>query len=399
MSIAKLILMLINANSCKEILKNLFLDDTKIFMDSIEEALGNGLLNGLVEDNENHSLSENVKEYHLTASLIAISLYGSGVHISKAVHKVLDTVANELSSYSDDALIDFVKSLGINADFNDKCFASSTYVTMRRGKYVITKLCYRYRIHFVDYIRMARNLLTEESWRIISYPISKGYVYIDRRDRVIRLIIEYLRGSLTAKLRLLSDSCQQIKSLLDSTQISEKIKDIVKAGGFGAEEKTVDSQSNLMASSTRYHFENINSVEDLYRIAQKFFPPCVRDIMEYLSRGENLSHHQRFALATFLINIGVPQEILIDLFRRSPDFNERITKYQIEHLAGLRGSKKRYLTYSCNTMKTLGMCRWECGIRNPVQYPYRAAMGIGKRVATIDKDLVAKESMDSNTQQ
>jgi DNA primase large subunit len=78
-------------------------------------------------------------------------------------------------------------------------------------------------------------------------------------------------------------------------------------------------------------------------------------------------------LATFLINLDIPQNLIIDLFKRSPDFNERITRYQIEHLQGLKGSKKRYLTYNCDTMKALNMCKAECGIRNPLQYPYKVA--------------------------
>ena len=59
------------------------------------------------------------------------------------------------------------------------------------------------------------------------------------------------------------------------------------------------------------------------------------------------------------------------MFRNMPDFNEKITRYQVEHLAGLRGSGKRYRTYSCEKMKSLGLCKADCGTRSPIQAYYR----------------------------
>ncbi|MDW8011110.1 MAG: hypothetical protein RMH84_05920, partial [Sulfolobales archaeon] len=49
-----------------------------------------------------------------------------------------------------------------------------------------------------------------------------------------------------------------------------------------------------------------------------------------------------------------------------------IARYQVEHLAGLRGSGKRYRTYSCEKMKSLGLCVAECSTRTPLQYYRRA---------------------------
>jgi DNA primase large subunit len=56
-----------------------------------------------------------------------------------------------------------------------------------------------------------------------------------------------------------------------------------------------------------------------------------------------------------------------------PDFNEKIARYQVEHIAGLRGSRTRYKPPSCQTMRSLGLCvedgrlcpKW---IKNPLEF-------------------------------
>jgi DNA primase large subunit len=88
-------------------------------------------------------------------------------------------------------------------------------------------------------------------------------------------------------------------------------------------------------------------------------------------KGENLSHVERRTLATYLIVTGRSVDELMDMFKTSPDFNERVARYQLEHLAGLRGARKKYLPASCKTMKTYGLCfpdQWCDNIRNPLQY-------------------------------
>jgi DNA primase large subunit len=49
-------------------------------------------------------------------------------------------------------------------------------------------------------------------------------------------------------------------------------------------------------------------------------------------------------------------ENIIELFKNFPDFNERMTRYQVEHIAGERGSRTRYKPPKCDTLKTHGLC-------------------------------------------
>jgi len=97
-------------------------------------------------------------------------------------------------------------------------------------------------------------------------------------------------------------------------------------------------------------------------------PPCMAAILDALRRGENLPHTARFAITTYLLKKGWDIEQIVDLFRNAPDFNEKITRYQVQHIAGKVGGRKEYAVPSCKTMKEWGLCVANCSIRNPLQY-------------------------------
>jgi len=97
-------------------------------------------------------------------------------------------------------------------------------------------------------------------------------------------------------------------------------------------------------------------------------PPCMKAIMEALKRGENLPHAARFAITTYLLKRGWDVEQIVDLFRNAPDFNEKITRYQVQHIAGRAGGRKEYNVPNCETMRQWGLCVANCGVKNPLQY-------------------------------
>jgi|MonGeyMetagenome_1017769.scaffolds.fasta_scaffold03783_2 DNA primase large subunit len=102
-------------------------------------------------------------------------------------------------------------------------------------------------------------------------------------------------------------------------------------------------------------------------------PPCMASILESLKRGENLPHVARFAITAYLLRQGWDVDRIVDLFRSAPDFNERITRYQVQHIAGQAGGRKEYSVPSCETMNSWGLCPTNlgCGVKNPVQYGRR----------------------------
>jgi len=74
-----------------------------------------------------------------------------------------------------------------------------------------------------------------------------------------------------------------------------------------------------------------------------------------LERGENLSHAGRFCLAAFLHRVGASFETIVDAFRGAPDFDESVTRYQVEHIT-LRDGGRGYEPPECATLRSHGLC-------------------------------------------
>ncbi len=90
----------------------------------------------------------------------------------------------------------------------------------------------------------------------------------------------------------------------------------------------------------------------------EWFPPCIRKMQRSLQAGENLSHAGRFALAAFLHRVGADFETIVDAYRGAPDFDESITRYQVEHIT-LRDQGMGYAVPECDTLRSHGLCARE----------------------------------------
>jgi DNA primase large subunit len=102
-------------------------------------------------------------------------------------------------------------------------------------------------------------------------------------------------------------------------------------------------------------------------------PPCIMAMLAKIANGEDISHVENFTVAAYLLNTGHSIDEVIEVFRNRSDFNEKIARYQVEHIAGLRGSRTRYRPPSCAKMRTYGLCvedgrRCPRGVRNPLDY-------------------------------
>jgi DNA primase large subunit len=99
----------------------------------------------------------------------------------------------------------------------------------------------------------------------------------------------------------------------------------------------------------------------------------------------------RFAMAAFLLSIGTTEDDLLGMFKAFTDFDERIARYQVEHIAGKRGSRQKYTPPNCTTMQTHGLCVNPddlCAtVRHPLSYYRKKARsfydrGTGRREKT-----------------
>jgi len=213
-------------------------------------------------------------------------------------------------------------------------------------------------IYFVDFIENAPEY--SGRWKLVNRPLRKGYTPVSPGE-LARLGESAVKRYI---LKLLSKVKIPYEELPQSFYTA--IENISREWAARRREFTVIGVK-------------VDSKE-----TPKYFPPCISALIEAMKNGKNLPHSARFALAAFLSNIGYDVEEILEVFKLSPDYREDLARYQIEHIAGLRGSRTKYTPYKCDNMRSLGLCRWKCeGVKHPLQFFYRALRGRRPRVEEI----------------
>lgn len=192
-----------------------------------------------------------------------------------------------------------------------------------------------FKVRVVDYLARSSHF-HEQEWKLINRLVNRGYVYLDA-DETVRLVRNEL-----------------------SIFIYDKVKVMTLPTLPNALRAKVDELRRKLAP--RYEYRPA-AVTD--------YPPCVKHALEVMNRGENLPHSARVMLATYLLAIGKPVDEIVMMFENAPDFSEKLTRYQVEHLAGMKGSRTKYSVPSCEKLRNENLCFAvaECdGIINPIQF-------------------------------
>ncbi|MEM3147463.1 MAG: DNA primase large subunit PriL [Candidatus Jordarchaeales archaeon] len=198
---------------------------------------------------------------------------------------------------------------------------------------------YPFKIHFADYLRYASGF-HDPYWKLVNRVLSGGYVFLVKED--------FTRILASAVEKKLSEPREP------PVKVPSEVKQIVSEIAI----RVIDKRE-------KYAFEKVEG-----EIVEEAFPPCIAALVSALRRSQSLSHNARFTLTSFLLNVGYPVEKVISLFSEVPDFKEDLTRYQVEHIAGMK-SGTRYTPPKCETMRTYGLClsREECGnVKHPLEY-------------------------------
>jgi len=199
-----------------------------------------------------------------------------------------------------------------------------------------------FRIPLAEYVRRAKGFHKPE-WKIINRSVQDGKVYLSQHD-LIRLIREEIQSLILERLK--GVNVPKLPEAIDS-----KVKELVR-----------------LAPPPRSSFPILS-------ISPENFPPCVKMSLSMLENGENVPHYGRFLMATYLLAAGKSVDDIMALFPKAPDFKVSVTKYQVEHIAGIKGGKTRYRVPSCKTLQTHSFCFKDpirCyEISSPLQYPSR----------------------------
>jgi len=180
---------------------------------------------------------------------------------------------------------------------------------------------------FSDFLQNASHL-HDAKWKLINSKLSGGNVYLNKRD-IVRLLQEEIKRRIEKRFVTISVGKYPDKI----SELADKLK--------------------VLAS------EHIGQTETEFPkvVVQEAFPPCINVLYTSASKNHHLPHMGRFALTSFLVNIGMSPESVTELFKSFSDYNERLTRYQVEHIAGARGSGTKYTCPQCSILQTHNVCK------------------------------------------
>jgi DNA primase large subunit len=201
---------------------------------------------------------------------------------------------------------------------------------------------YDFALYFPTYLSNASGFQADE-WKLVNRTVVNSYVYLGKVD-VARLLQEEIRKLIESRLVDAEDvPLESVGALAD------EIRQLLAIVRNRAVPKELPKNAVIAA-----------------------YPPCIKRLYDLAVAGEHLSHLGRFTLTTFLLNVGLSIDEAVKLFPSQSDFSEGLTRYQVEHLAGKRGSKIRYKPPNCDTLGTHGLCILrgvECRkMKNPLAY-------------------------------
>ncbi len=185
---------------------------------------------------------------------------------------------------------------------------------------------YSFAVSFPIFLRNATGF-HDANWKLVNHLVIDGNVFLTKRE-VSRLLEEEVRKYIENRL---DTSIRSLPNFL------------------------MDRVNKLMEIAAEKE-EQIRLERMPGRVVMEAFPPCIQGVYDKVSAARPVSHLGRFALTSFMLSIGMSSEEVFNFFRSVSDFNERMTRYQIEHIAGTRGSGTKYTPPNCATLRTHGIC-------------------------------------------
>jgi DNA primase large subunit len=192
----------------------------------------------------------------------------------------------------------------------------------------------RWVMHFTLYLHLTKRLATEPRWKLVNRMLDKGLVSLTRPE-VVRLVREWVYENISqTKPTPVNWSPEEAKIIRETLQ---------------------RRAAKMVAPAP-----------------SKEWAPCMMALRNSVA---DIGHFGLFALAAYMSNKGYEVNEIVDVLRVRRDFDERIARYQVEHIAGQRGSRVKYRPPSCQSMKTHGLCIEDgkhCpNNMNPLQYTNR----------------------------
>jgi len=180
-------------------------------------------------------------------------------------------------------------------------------------------------VDFSDFLRFSA-AMRDRAWKLVNQKVKDGWVEVTRY-RLGRMIEQVITDKISAELPLEVND-----------EILERFAPTI--------EEVRETVRKEMEERKQQGFGRLSIVRT---------PPCMRKLLEMTRAGENVPHSGRFALVAFLHTLGMDSDDIIETFATSPDFDERKSRYQVDHITG-EISGTEYTPPECSTMKSYGIC-------------------------------------------
>lgn len=228
---------------------------------------------------------------------------------------------------------------------------------LQRAELSLEEKRFDFSIRVKEYLDVAPNFHSSE-WKLVNRYVHGGRVYV-KKSEAARLLSGMVKNKIVRRA-----AEEEIKRFEVPSVFSEQMEDL-----------------KAMAARKGQAYEEGQVMVDLAEAR----PPCIVAIINDLGAGKSLSHMARFALTTFMINIGKSVDDVLLLFGNVADFDAGKARYQVEHIAGVIGSKTKYSTPKCDVLRSFGLCVGPDRLCEEVWHPmiyYKAKVGEVKRGKT-----------------
>jgi DNA primase large subunit len=153
------------------------------------------------------------------------------------------------------------------------------------------------KIHVMDYLEILETGLPEPQFHIKQLPMSKGFIYIETQ-RFLYLLRLALEQRLFQKIK-------GMKEYTDNPIINECVS--VLKGKYPQENEYAPKSGNIIA-------------------------PSIQELITKAYETHHLGHSERIRLGIYLQGRGFSTDYILEIYKQLSDFNEKITRYQLESL-------------------------------------------------------------------
>ena len=239
---------------------------------------------------------------------------------------------------------------------------------IRQDPESIDGVMHNLKVGFQDYLRVAAGF-HEGKWKLVNRKMTNGYVSITgvEASRLMQVEVEKWVNE-----RVATPSSFKLPQTLQVRL--DEIK------------KTFDENRSKLGGRALPA-----------EVMNEAFPPCINYCLEGLLAGRRASHMERFALTSFLVNIGMPLDQMVSFYTSVTDFDESLTRYQIEHIAGMKGNRTKYTPPTCNTLRTHGVCRNPDSVCKSVVHPLSYYRKKARLILKREEEKAGEEAESLNT--